>query len=149
MDMLHIELTTTPTEQDAQAISQGIISYNQAVIPDLESLDAEVNFSVFVRNKQRQVVGGIRATCYWNTLHIELLWLDQDCRRQGAGRRLLRKAEHFAKKQGCENAFVETTSWQAAPFYEKHGYQHIATLPGRPRGHASHYLSKKLTPGSD
>ncbi|AKQ43094.2 hypothetical protein CP97_02650 [Aurantiacibacter atlanticus] len=39
---------------------------------------------------------------------------------------------------------VETTSWQAKPFYEKNGYRLIATLNNRPKGHSSHYLTKLL-----
>ena len=54
------------------------------------------------------------------------------------------EAEDYARAQNCEKAFVETTSWQAKPFYEKQGYALMATLPDRPKGHASHYLAKSL-----
>tara|TARA_B000000460_G_C21277944_1_gene290429 strand:- start:28 stop:264 length:237 start_codon:yes stop_codon:yes gene_type:complete len=77
-------------------------------------------------------------------LHIELLWLSATARGQGSGRQLIGKAEDFARELGCENALVETTSWQAKPFYEKNGYVLMGTLEGRPKGHASHYLTKSL-----
>lgn len=141
---MNIEVTTTPHPQDAKTISQGIVEFNQTTIPDLEPIEKEVKFFVFAKNKLEEVVGGIRATCFWNTMHIELLWLSNDCRGKGIGRQLMTKAENFAKEIGCEKVFVETTSWQAKPFYEKVGYQHIATLNDRPKGHASHYLTKHL-----
>ncbi|MDX1702392.1 MAG: hypothetical protein R3250_17320, partial [Melioribacteraceae bacterium] len=53
-------------------------------------------------------------------------------------------AERFAIENGYQKVFVETTSWQARPFYEKLGYMHLATLKDRPKGHASHYLTKEL-----
>ena len=141
---MNIEITTNPKEQDVKTISQGIINFNYAKIPDLEPIEKEVKFFVFVRDKTEAVIGGIRATCFWNTLHIELLWLSETCRGQGIGKRIIGSAENFARKNGCEKVFVETTSWQAKPFYEKLGYRHMATLNDRPKGHASHYLTKEL-----
>ncbi len=139
-----IEVTTTATKKDAKRISQGIIDYNNAKIPNLEPIEAEVKFFVFSKNNSGEVTGGIRATCFWNTLHIELLWLSNDCRGKGIGSKLITSAENFAKQNMCENVFVETTSWQAKPFYEKMGYNHIATLNGKPKGYATHYLTKSL-----
>jgi len=97
-----------------------------------------------VRNASEEITGGVKATCYWNTLHIELFWLSEECRGQGTGRKLIVTAEEFAIQNNCEKAFVETTSWQAKPFYEKMGYKLIATINVRPKGYASFYLSKEL-----
>jgi GNAT superfamily N-acetyltransferase len=77
-------------------------------------------------------------------LHVELLWLADAARGAGAGSALLAQAEAFARAHGCELALVETTSWQARPFYEKCGYTCIATIPDRPRGHTSYTLHKRL-----
>ena len=142
---MNIEITTNPTASDAKTISKGIIDFNQLKVPDLEPIEAEVKFFVFARNKHSTIIGGVRATCFWNTMHIELLWLSEECRGKGIGKELIVAAEKFAKKHNCEKVFVETTSWQAKPFYEKVGYKHIATLNDRPKGHASHYLTKDLT----
>ncbi|WP_115718534.1 GNAT family N-acetyltransferase [Gallaecimonas mangrovi] len=141
---MKIAVTTAATAEDAARLSRGIVEYNHSALPDLEPEDAEVRFFVLARDASGQLQGGIRASCYWNTLHIELLWLSATCRGQGTGRQLLKAAEDFAVEKGMEKAMVETTSWQAKPFYEKCGYQHVATLPDRPKGHASHYLHKTL-----
>lgn len=141
---MNIEITTTAKEEDKKTISQGIIDFNQSEIPDLEPIENEIKFFVFSKDESGKVLGGIRAICYWNTLHIELLWLSEVLRGKGIGTQLIESAERFAKQHGCEKALVETTSWQAKPFYEKVGYIHIATVPDRPKGHASHYLTKSL-----
>lgn len=141
---MNIEITTKPNASDAKAISKGIMDFNQLKVPDLEPIEAEVKFFVFARNELSAVIGGVRATCFWNTMHIELLWLSEECRGKGIGKALIVSAENFAKEHNCEKVFVETTSWQAKPFYEKVGYKHIATLNDRPKGHASHYLTKDL-----
>lgn len=141
---MRVEIDSDPSEEDMSILSAGIVAFNEKAIPDLEPIEAEQRFHVFARNDDMNVRGGIRATCYWNTLHIELLWLAEEARGNGTGRRLLALAENFARNHNCSNAFVETTSWQAMPFYEKNGYQRMATLVDRPRGHASHYLTKAL-----
>lgn len=144
MQSINIEITQRPHEQDVKIISQGIIDFNRSQIPELEAIEKEVKFFVFARNETKQIIGGIRALCFWNTLHIELLWLSESNRGKGIGKELIESAENFAQANNCEKVFVETSSWQAKPFYEKLGYIHIATLNGRPKGHASHYLSKDL-----
>ena len=128
----------------AQQLSEGIVEFNRAAVPDLEPNEAETRFHVLAQDASGNVAGGLRATCYWNTLHIELLWLSDTARGTGIGRELVGKAEDFAISLNCAKALVETTSWQARPFYEKLGYTHMATLHDRPKGHATHYLSKSL-----
>ena len=141
---MSIEVYLTPPEAVAQALSDGIASFNRSAIPDPEPNEDEVRFHVVASSDTNRVVGGLRGTCYWNTLHIELLWLAEDTRGSGIGAQLVERAEEFARERGCELVLVETTSWQARPFYEKNGYELMATLEGRPKGHASHYLRKSL-----
>lgn len=141
---MNFEITTKPGKKDAKLLSKGITKYNNSTVPELESNESEVRFFVFARNGKNKITGGIRATCYWNTLHIELLWLSQECRGKGIGKFLLESAEEFAKAINCEKVFVETTSWQAQPFYLKNGYDLMATLKDRPKGYASFYLTKNL-----
>ena len=139
-----ISIERDPAPEDAEALSEGIVAFNETSVPDLEKVEGEVKFFVLAKDDTGALQGGIRASCYWNTLHIELVWLDEAARGSGLGAKLMAEAEDFARANGCEKALVETTSWQARPFYEKLGYSLMATLPGRPKGHASHYLAKSL-----
>ena len=141
---MNIEIEQEPSKADTDQLSQGIMAFNDDSIRELEPVDAEKRFFVMARDDDGALQGGIRASCYWNTLHIELLWLSTHSRGSGIGRRLMGKAEAFARENDCEIALVETTSWQAKPFYEKNGYRLLATLDGRPKGHSTHYLSKSL-----
>ncbi len=139
-----ITLERNPPAEVATRLSQGIVEFNRHSIPDLEPNEAEVRFHVIAKDDDGDIIGGLRGACYWNTLHIELLWLADSARGGGIGRQIIKESETFALAHGCEKALVETTSWQAKPFYEKNGYTLMATLEGRPKGHASHYLSKDL-----
>ena len=141
---MQIEVTRKPAEADAATLSRGIQDFNALTVPDLEAVEDEVRFFVLARDEDGALIGGMRACCYWNTLHIELTWLSDAGRGRGMGKRLMQAAEEKARALGCEKALVETTSWQARGFYEKCGYALLATLEGRPKGHASHYLAKEL-----
>lgn len=141
---MNIEIERNPSKAEADLLRRGIKAFNEETVRDLEPSEEEKRFHVMARDGEGSLQGGIRATCYWNTLHIELLWISETARGSGIGRKLIQKAEAFARDNGCENALVETTSWQARPFYEKNGYNHMATLPNRPKGHSSHYLTKVL-----
>ena len=139
-----IAIEMNPAAEVLRALSTGIVDCNRSTISDLEPVEAEVRFHVIATDDGEKLIGGVRAACYWKTLNIELLWLSETARGQGSGRQVIGKAEDFARELGCENALVETTSWQAKPFYEKNGYVLMGTLKGRPKGHASHYVTKSL-----
>ena len=141
---MKIELTTSPSAEDAKTISQGLFNFNLETIKGLEAQSSEINFSVFARDDDGNITGGLRATCFWNTLHIELLWVSEEARGTGKGATLLEKAEMFAIEHGYELALLESTSWQAQSFYEKLGYKVLATLPEYPKGYATHFLTKRL-----
>ena len=141
---MRIELTTEWSPEDARALSDGIVAFNEKNVPDLEPIAAEVRFFVFVRDDAGRLVGGLRGACYWNTLHVELLWLSEEARGTGSGRDVMDRAEAFAREQGCQLALVQTTSWQARPFYEARGYACFGTVDGLPREHATHFLLKRL-----
>ena len=145
--MLHamkIEVTTTPDPNDMEFLSQGIQAYNRKTVPGLSEVSEDLKFAVFARDGEGRLLGGIRASAYWGYLCIELLWLADAARGDGTGTQLIRKAEAFAVGHGFKHVRVETTSFQAKPFYEKLGYKVYGVLEDHPEGHASYFLHKNL-----
>ncbi len=67
---MKIDLTTSPSKEDAKTISRELVNFNHETIKDLEPEDAAIEFSVFARDKSGTIIGGLRATCCRNTLHI-------------------------------------------------------------------------------
>ncbi|MBT3230143.1 MAG: GNAT family N-acetyltransferase [Candidatus Marinimicrobia bacterium] len=141
---MKIELTTNPSSKDAEFISQGLVNFNHERVKDLEQDDPETKFSIFVRDDENNIIGGLRATCFWNALHVELVWVSKESRGSGIGTKLMKEAETFAIEHGYELSLLESASWQAKAFYEKMGYTLMATLPDFPKGYATHFLTKRL-----
>jgi GNAT superfamily N-acetyltransferase len=80
------------------------------------------------RTSDGQTVGGLRAIVVLHWLRLEVLWVHDDFRGQGIGRRLLAQAEQAGIALGARNAALETFEWQAPKFYEKFGYKEVARL---------------------
>ncbi|WP_312553272.1 GNAT family N-acetyltransferase [Empedobacter brevis] len=141
---MDIELTSTPKKEDLKAISEGIKSYNQNYLPDNVVFENDIRFAVFAKDKKGKVIGGIRACAFWNYCIIELLWLSEETRGLGIGRKLMKAAEEFALDKGFRYMRTETLSFQARPFYEKLGYRVYGELPDYPKGHTTYCLVKEL-----
>ncbi len=146
---MKIELTTTPAPEDAKFISHGLVNFNHESLRELEPGEPETKFSVFARDEHEKIIGGLRATCFWNALHVELIWVSEEARGRGLGSKLMETAEQFARDHDYELALLESTSWQAKEFYEKLGYELLATLPEYPRGHEMYFFTKRLLPSGE
>ncbi|MDP2560242.1 GNAT family N-acetyltransferase [Psychrobium sp. 1_MG-2023] len=141
---MKIEVTTSPQTSDLKTISEGIQRYNQRFLADDVVFEPDTRFAVFAKDNQGVVVGGIRATAFWNYCIIELLWLSEDVRGQGVGVDLMVAAEAFARDNGFSHVRTETLSFQAKPFYEKMGYSVFGELVDHPKGHTTYCLVKAL-----
>ncbi|MBN1148623.1 MAG: GNAT family N-acetyltransferase [Anaerolineales bacterium] len=102
------------------------------------------SLKIFIRNKADEVVGGVIATCFGGWLYVSLLWVEKSLRNLGYGTRLMHLVEAEAIKLGCQNAHVDTYSFEARPFYERLGYELFATLEDYPRGYCKYFLKKRL-----
>jgi len=73
-----------------------------------------------------------------------VLWVAEGFRRRGLGKRLLRMGETEAVKRGCRQAYLDTFSYQARPFYERSGFEVFGTLHDFPEGHERYFMRKTL-----
>lgn len=88
----------------------------------------------------RCLCGGIKAASSWDTLVVDVLWIDETARGLGYGS-LLAEAERRARQLGCKRAVLETFSFQAEGFYRHHGYRAVGTISELPpAGHLSRMM---------
>jgi GNAT superfamily N-acetyltransferase len=97
-----------------------------------------------IRGDDGTVAGGFWGATMFQWLHVGLMYVPESLRGQGVGSALMATAEDEARKRGCRGAYVDTFSFQAAPFYEKLGYARFGTLEDYPPGHNQIYLCKRF-----
>ena len=105
----------------------------------------------FLREKQsvadgkfEGIMGGGCAGLWGNSMHIDVLWVEERFRGLGLGNFLMVQAESFAKSEGCTFSYVETLSFQAKPFYSKKGYQEFGRLTNIANNHDLYFMRKDL-----
>ncbi|MCF6437019.1 GNAT family N-acetyltransferase [Pseudoalteromonas sp. MMG022] len=141
---MKIELSTSPTAQQLDAINKGIATFNAQHMKCDGDFDLGFRFVITVQNVQGDIIGGLQASVIWSYCLLELLWLSEHTRGLGIGSTLMQHLEEFARSKGLHQIRTETLDFQAKPFYEKLGYQEYGVLEDTPPGHTSYFLAKKL-----
>ena len=137
---MQVTVELSPEPEDIDAVTQFLVDANfeRAGQDNFEPL------FVALRDEIGTIAGGVIGETYWGWLYVDNLSVRTDLRGQGFGGLLLAAAEDEARKRGCRHAFLDTFSFQARPFYEKHGYKIAGTLDDFPAGHQRFFLTKDL-----
>ena len=137
---LHITYESAPQPDELATVRAGLSAYNRHHAPD----DAYHPVTFFVRNAQGTIVGGLLGGTFWHWLYVDILWVSEELRAHGYGSRLLVEAERIAVERECIAAQLDTMSFQALAFYERHGYTVFGVLDNFPPRHRKYFLQKPL-----
>ena len=129
-----------PSETETDYIREALNQFNCAHVGD----DGHTPLHLIEYDADGSIIGGLLGGTYWGWMYIDILWVREDHRRHGIGSRLLTDAEKEAVRRGCHHVHVDTMSWQAPAFYQKHGYEVIGVLPDIPLGNQKYLLMKAL-----
>ena len=133
-------MNINPTEKEIKYIRESLNRFNTDIVGD----DGHTQLNLTEYDGEGNIIGGILGGTYWGWMYIDILWIREDCRRNGIGSKLLTEAEKEAVKRGCHHVHVDTMSWQAPDFYKKHGYEVVGVLPDIPKGNQKYLLIKTL-----
>jgi GNAT superfamily N-acetyltransferase len=100
--------------------------------------------ALFERDAQGSVAAGLYGFSWAGWLEIKLLWVREDLRHQGRGRKLLEAAEAEARARGCRHVWLDSYTFQAPPFYQRLGYEVFGTLDAYPAPYRRVFLTKTL-----
>jgi GNAT superfamily N-acetyltransferase len=132
-----------PSPDDVQSLEDRIYEFNASTtgITDGEWL------AFFVREHD-DIVAGICGNTWGGTCELRQFWVEESKRHLGLGTRLFQAAEREARRRGCTQIVLMTFSFQAPSFYEKHGFEVVATIENDPRGYQNLLMRKRLGPDS-
>src|SRR5262245_32595322 len=128
-----------PTPDDVQCLEDRIYEFNSGTtgIADGEML------AFFVRERD-SIVAGICGNTWGGTCEVRQFWVEESRRHRGLGTKLFEAAEQEARRRGCTQIVLMTFSFQAPAFYERRGFEVIATIGDHPRGHRNILMLKRL-----
>ena len=138
--LVTLQLEEHPSADELRQIVDGVRSFNRAVVGH----ERPRAVASFLRDEAGQIVGGAHGDLWGSSVHIAGMWVAEDHRGKGYGSALLTAVEDYAAERGYLLAYLETTSFQARPFYEGLGYRVFGELPGIAEGCTLFFLRKDL-----
>jgi len=142
VDDVQLSIETRPRAKDVEGLAEGL---NKHALPTTGVAGFQP-LAVFARDRDGALVGGAHGQVNWNWLFVSLFWVSPARRHTGLGSKILAALEGAARERGCTNVHLDTFSFQARPFYERHGYTVFAELEDYPPGHRRFFMRKLLGP---
>jgi len=126
--------------QVIEFLEDRIYEYNSAL---LGKNDGKL-FSKIIKDENDSIIAGISGWTWANACEITTLWVSQQDRKQGLGKKLLEAAEKEATANNCRIISLRSYDFQAPLFYEKYGYEIAYIMDDFPPGRKYYHLFKRL-----
>ncbi len=139
-DSVNIITDFKDNEVISKIIYENLKKFNESIIGNYEARP----FIICAKSDKSEVLGGIKGDVFGTLCRVFTVWIDENYRSKGLGRELFAKLDIFARENNCNMIQLDTAEFQAKGFYEKLGYQVIATLPDNFMGYTSYILRKHL-----
>lgn len=92
-----------------------------------------------------KIVAGLDAcVTAFKILYVSTVFVDEDYRRKGYGKRLINEMEKRAKELGVNTIRLDTFSWQGKEFYEALDYEVVGSYENSEDGYAEYFFLKRI-----
>jgi RimJ/RimL family protein N-acetyltransferase len=129
-----------PHPADVGRLIQELTAFNAAAV----GVDDGTELAVFERDELGRIAGGAAGVAWAGGAELWLLWVREDLRGSGRGKRLVTAFEDAARARGAKRNFLSSHTFQAPDFYRRLGYVETGRRDGWPDGHGDVLLEKDL-----
>ena len=134
---MEIQVLTETTAEVSDFFDHHFTTYSKKTI----GKQSDYKQHIFTAHKDNKLVGALRLDIMWSVIHIDLMIVDPDYRKQGVGTLLFNKVAELNASQ----ITVETFDFQAPQYWINKGFK-VDYIRGGYDGHKLYYLSKKSQP---
>ncbi len=142
---VHWHIDRQPDGAAIQELRQRLAAFNVAH----SRIAEESEFAIFLRDDHDHLLGGVVGSIWGCVLEIDFLWVSDELRGQGYGSWLLAAVEAEGARRSCDEAVLDTYSFQAPEFYRRHGYEVFGIVEGYPDQQRKYFMKKRLAPHVD
>jgi len=109
------------TEKQSEYINERLYAYDEEYIK--YRLEGSIHVGVEV---DEILVGGLNAyMSAFKILYVDTVFVADEYRRQGIGRKLICEMKQCAKSMGSNMIRLDTFDWQGYEFYKRLGYEEV------------------------
>jgi len=141
--MQNLIIRNEMNEKEKEYISERLMEYNLRIAPPNQDYISK-NVNLALKGENSKLFGGLIGKIYRECLFIDILWVDENKRGLGYGKKLLIEAEKNAKEDLCIFVHLDTFNFQAPDFYIKNGYEIYGVLDLYSNDIKRFYLKKEL-----
>ena len=127
-------------DEQLEAIEDKLSEFDEKYI----SYKMEGSIKIGIEEDGKIVAGLDACITAFKILYVSTVFVDEDRRRQGYGRRLMAEMERRAKEMGVNTIRLDTFSWQGKEFYEALGYEIVGSYENSDDGYAEYFFLKRI-----
>lgn len=127
-------------EQQLDAVEAGLSAFDGRHI----TCHMEGQIQLGIEEDGRVVAGLDACITAFKILYVSTVFVEEDCRRKGYGKRLMDEMEQRAKAMGVNTIRLDTFSWQGKEFYEALGYKIVGSYENEDDGYAEYFFLKRI-----
>ena len=127
-------------EEQAEEIENRLDSFDRDFIR--YKIDGSIRLGI---EEDGKLIAGLDACMTaFRILYVSTVFVDEEYRRKGIGKRLMREMEKQAKAMGADMIRLDTFDWQGKEFYEALGYEAVGHYRNQDENYAEYFFLKRL-----
>ena len=128
------------TEEQTEDIEERLSAFDEKYI----SYKMDGCIRIGMEDGGKLIAGLDACVTAFRILYVSTVFVDEEYRRKGIGRQLIREMEARAARMGVNTIRLDTFNWQGKEFYEALGYRSVGHYDNREDGYSEYFFLKRI-----